>query len=93
MSETLPCLSDILKNSRGPNDLNLFEHLATLIEKMMLDHHHKDNFENFEKLSAFLKTTIFNYKAPRNEYEINNATLPTGDLDEYWKACLEQLGV
>src|SRR5690348_12856701 len=91
MTEPLS-LDRILKKSKGTNDSTLFDHISALLEKMMNNQTISGNFyEDFEKISSFLKHNDFRYKEPRPESEVNKTKEYTTQLTEWYNECLSIL--
>lgn len=92
MSQPLS-LDTILHAKANKDDKSLFEHLCAVFEKMMNGQTISGNsFEDFEKISSFIKHNDFRYKDPRPAPEVNQAKDYSTELTEWYNECLNTLG-
>jgi len=85
-------LYEILKSHKGVNGTTLFDHLTHLFEKLQTDHHEKHVFENFEKLSSFVKQNTFVYKHPKSDKEVNQIVENETELTDWYAQSADLLG-
>mmetsp|Transcript_6246 Transcript_6246/g.5674 ORF Transcript_6246/g.5674 Transcript_6246/m.5674 type:complete len:116 (-) Transcript_6246:427-774(-) len=83
-------LIELLKSHIGANGLSLFDHLCNIFEKMA-NEKITDPFENFEKVSSFVKLNTFKHREPRTAEEANTEKDYTTELTQWYTECQKAL--
>jgi len=92
MTEPLS-LDRILREHKGKDGRTLFDHLSSVFEKMMNNQSISGNFyDDFEKISSFIKHNDFNYKDPRPAADVNTQKDYSTHLTAWYNECLATLG-
>jgi len=86
-------LDRILHESKGKDGSSLFDHLSSVLEKMMSNQTiSQSQYDDFEKISSFIKHNAFQYKDPRPASEVNKPKEYSTDLTAWYNECLTLLG-